>query len=289
MIPLYDNVPTRRFPVVTVALIVINVIVFVYEMTVLFGAGGESGFSELFYRMGTIPYEISHQTDVPPPDYVPFWLTWFSAMFLHGGFFHIIFNMLFLWIFGNNVEDAMGRVKFAVFYALCGLVAALAQVGVDLHEKIPAIGASGAIAGVLGAYIILYPRAKVLSVVPLIIFWQLIWVPAWVLLVIWFALQLISGLASLGSDLVDVAYFEHIGGFLAGLLLVFALAPAARRRGGGAAPPPSGPGGPPDRRDGAPWGVPAGWEAWRPRGQQPPPGGAYPGRPWAPYEGRWGR
>jgi membrane associated rhomboid family serine protease len=235
MIPLHDNVPTRRFPVVTVALIVINVAVFIYELAL---PGGDKGFSEFVYRLGTVPYEYGHQVDVPPPNLVPWWLTWFSAMFLHGGFLHITFNMLFLWIFGNNVEDAMGRVKFALFYVLCGLVAALSQIGIDLHGQIPAIGASGAIAGILGAYIVLFPRARVLSLIFLVIFVQVIWVPAWILLVIWFAFQLLDGLASLGSEVVDVAYFEHIGGFVAGMLLVFAFTAEARRRRGGGAPAP---------------------------------------------------
>jgi membrane associated rhomboid family serine protease len=234
MIPLYDNVPTRRFPVVTVALIVINVAVFVYELAL---PGGQEALSEFVYRLGTVPYEYGHQIDVPPPNLVPWWSTWFTAMFLHGGFLHIIFNMLFLWIFGNNVEDAMGRVKFACFYVLCGLVAAGSQIGIDLHGQVPAIGASGAIAGVLGAYIVLFPRARVLSLIFLIIFVQVIWVPAWILLVIWFAFQLLDGVASLGSETVEVAYFEHIGGFVIGMLLVFVFTARSWRRAAAGSPP----------------------------------------------------
>ena len=222
MIPLYDNVPTRRFPVVTVGLIVLNFLVFFYELSLsssLFGLGG-ADVSRFLFRAGLVPFELSHRVDIAPPDIVPWWLTSFSAMFLHGGWLHILFNMLFLWIFGNNVEDVMGRVKFVLFYLLCGLVAAAAQVAIDVNSTVPTIGASGAIAGVLGAYIVLFPRARVLSVIPIFFFLQLIYVPAWVLLAVWFGMQLLQGALSLGGQ-TDVAFFAHIGGFVAGLLLVW--------------------------------------------------------------------
>ncbi len=141
-------------------------------------------------------------------------------MFVHGGWLHIIFNMLFLWIFGNNVEDTMGRFKFLVFYLVCGLAAAGLQVAIDVNSTAPTIGASGAIAGVLGAYIVLFPRARVLSVVPIFFFLPILYVPAWIMLGIWFGLQLIQGYASIGGQ-TDVAFFAHIGGFVAGLLLVW--------------------------------------------------------------------
>ncbi len=141
-------------------------------------------------------------------------------MFVHGGWLHIIFNMLFLWIFGNNVEDTMGRFRFLVFYLVCGLAAAALQVAIDVNSTTTTIGASGAIAGVLGAYIVLFPRARVLSVVPIFFFFPILYVPAWVMLGIWFGLQLFQGYASLGGQ-TDVAFFAHIGGFVAGLLLVW--------------------------------------------------------------------
>ena len=220
MIPLYDTVPTRRFPVVTVGLIVVNVLVFVFELSLPAHGLTTNG---LFYRLGLIPYEVVHQVDVPPRDLVPWELTPFTGMFLHAGWLHIIFNMLFLWIFGNNVEDAMGRLKFLVFYLVCGLAAALAQSFVLPGAVAPTIGASGAIAGVLGAYIVLYPRSQVLSWV----FFLIVPLPAWLWLGIWFVTQLFEGAASLGHT-GGVAYFAHIGGFVAGLILVFVFA-AGRR------------------------------------------------------------
>jgi membrane associated rhomboid family serine protease len=232
VIPLYDNVPTRRFPVVTVGLIVLNFLVFFYELSLsgsLWGLDGAE-VSRFLFRAGLVPFELSHRVDIAPPDIVPWYLTPFTAMFIHGGWLHISFNMLFLWIFGNNVEDTMGRVKFILFYLVCGLVAAAAQVAIDVDSTVPTIGASGAIAGVLGAYIVLFPRARVLSVIPIFFFLQLIYVPAWVLLGIWFGIQLLQGALSLGAQ-TDVAFFAHVGGFVAGLLLVWVLTtPKGRSR-----------------------------------------------------------
>jgi membrane associated rhomboid family serine protease len=218
VIPLYDNVPTRRFPVVTVGLIVVNVLVFVYELTLSSGS-----LNTFFFRAGAIPYELTNRVDIMPADLVPWFLTPITAMFVHGGWLHIIFNMLFLWIFGNNVEDTMGRFRFIIFYLVCGLIATATQVAIDVSSTVPTIGASGAIAGVLGAYIVLFPRARVLSAIPIFIFIQLIYVPAWVLLGVWFALQAVQGLLSMGGQ-SEVAFFAHIGGFVAGLVLVWVFA-----------------------------------------------------------------
>jgi membrane associated rhomboid family serine protease len=222
VIPLYDNVPTRRFPVVTVALIALNFAVFFYELklsTSLLGLDGHA-VDTFFFRAGLVPYEIAHRVDIPPADLTPWWATAFTAMFVHGGWLHIIFNMLFLWIFGNNVEDTMGRLRFLIFYLVCGLAAAGLQVAIDVNSQVPTIGASGAIAGVLGAYIVLFPRARVLSVIPIFFFLPMIYVPAWIMLGVWFGLQLVQGYASIGGQ-TDVAFFAHIGGFAAGLLLVW--------------------------------------------------------------------
>jgi membrane associated rhomboid family serine protease len=222
VIPLYDNVPTRRFPVVTVVLIAVNLLVFLYELSLSNAFPGLSGqrVTELFFGAGLVPYELAHRVDIPPADLLPWWLTPFSALFLHGGWLHVLFNMLFLWIFGNNVEDTMGRAKFVIFYLLCGVIAGMAQVAIDVDSTVPTIGASGAIAGVLGAYILLFPRARVLSVIPIFIFLQLVYVPAWVLLGVWFGIQLLEGTLALGQQ-SGVAFFAHIGGFVAGLLLVW--------------------------------------------------------------------
>jgi membrane associated rhomboid family serine protease len=222
VIPLYDNVPTRRFPFVTVALIALNFVVFFYELKLSTGLLGLDGraVNTFFFRAGMVPFEITHRVDIPPPDLVPWWLTPFTGMFVHGGWLHVIFNMLFLWIFGNNVEDTMGRFRFLAFYLVCGLAAAGLQVAIDVNSQVPTIGASGAIAGVLGAYIVLFPRARVLSVIPIFFFLPILYVPAWVMLGIWFGLQLLQGAYSLGGQ-TDVAFFAHIGGFVAGLLLVW--------------------------------------------------------------------
>ncbi len=220
MIPLYDDLPTRRFPWMTVTLIVANVLVFVYELLLSGGAGGRLDL--FFFRAGFVPYELTHLVDVPPADLVPPPFTVFTAMFVHEGWLHIIGNMLFLWIFGNNVEDAMGRARFLTFYLMCGVAAAYAQTAVRPDSTVPNIGASGAIAGVLGAYILLYPRARVLTLVPVFIFFlPIIMLPAWVVIAAWFVLQLFGGLLSLGAAAGGgVAFFAHVGGFVAGLLLV---------------------------------------------------------------------
>ena len=220
MIPLYDDLPTRRFPWMTVALIAANVLVFVYELLLSGGAGVRLDL--FFFRAGFVPYELTHLTDVPPVDLVPPPFTVFTSMFVHAGWLHIIGNMLFLWIFGNNVEDAMGKARFLAFYLLCGVAAAVAQTAIRPDSTIPNIGASGAIAGVLGAYILLYPRARVLTLVPVFIFFlPIIMLPAWVVIAAWFVLQLFEGLLSLGAAAGGgVAFFAHVGGFVAGLLLV---------------------------------------------------------------------
>jgi membrane associated rhomboid family serine protease len=217
VIPLYDNLPTRRFPVMTVALITLNVLVFIYELSL----PGDRALAKFFFEAGFVPYELVHLVDLRPPDLVPPPFTIFTAMFIHQGWLHIGFNMLFLWIFGNNVEDAMGRLRFVVFYLLCGIVAAIAQTATDVTSSVPNIGASGAIAGVLGAYIVLFPRARVLTLLPLFFFFPIVYVPAWLMIGAWFLLQLATGTLSLGAQAGGgVAYFAHIGGFVAGVVLV---------------------------------------------------------------------
>jgi membrane associated rhomboid family serine protease len=220
VIPLYDDLPTRRFPWMTVALMAANVVVYLYELTL--SARGSGHLDLFFYRAGFVPYELTHLTDVPPPDVVTPPLTVFTSMFVHLGWLHIAGNMLFLWIFGNNVEDAMGKARFLAFYLLCGLAAAVGQTIVRPESTVPNIGASGAIAGVLGAYIVLYPRARVLTLVPVFIFFlPIVLLPAWVVIGAWFVLQLFEGALSLGAAAGGgVAFFAHVGGFLAGLALV---------------------------------------------------------------------
>ena len=215
MLPLRDVNPTRHFPLMTVILIAINVLVFIYEL--ILGPQLE-GFVQSW---AIIPYEITHGVDLPPASIQPIYLTLITAMFLHGGFVHIAGNMLFLWIFGNNIEDAMGSLRFLVFYLLRGLAAAFAQIAVGPNSDVPNIGASGAIAGVLGAYLLLFPRAEVQTLVFLGFFVRLVRLPALLFLGLWFVLQLFSGVAGLGMEAMGgVAWFAHIGGFIAGIVLI---------------------------------------------------------------------
>jgi len=215
MLPLRDVNPTRHFPLMTIILIAINVLVFIYEL--ILGPQLE-GFVQSW---AIIPYEITHGVDLPPASIQPIYLTLITAMFLHGGFVHIAGNMLFLWIFGNNIEDAMGSLRFLVFYLLCGLAAAFAQIAVGPNSDVPNIGASGAIAGVLGAYLLLFPRAEVQTLVFLGFFVRLVRLPALLFLGLWFVLQLFSGVAGLGMEAMGgVAWFAHIGGFIAGIVLI---------------------------------------------------------------------
>ena len=217
MIPLRDINPTRTFPVVTVLIIAANVLVFLYELIL----PSEQALSQFVYYAGVVPYEIVHHVDLPPPSLHPIYFTLFTAMFLHAGFIHIIGNMLYLWIFGNNVEEAMGPLRFLVFYLLCGLGASAAQIAVGPNSRVPHIGASGAIAGVLGAYLLLFPHARVDTLLILGYIIRIIQLPAILVLGLWIVIQLFSGVASLGmTQAGGVAWFAHIGGFATGALLI---------------------------------------------------------------------
>jgi membrane associated rhomboid family serine protease len=213
MIPLRDDNPTRIVPVVTYALIASCVLVFLWQVSL--GARMEAAI----YAYGLIPDVLLGDARLPPElAVVPAWLTVFTSMFMHGGWMHLIGNMLYLWIFADNVEDRLGHGRFVVFYALCGIAAALAQALPDPDSQIPMVGASGAISGVLGAYLLLYPRAHVLVLIPLGPLSQLVRLPALLVLGLWFALQLVSELFA--SEGAGVAFRAHIGGFVAGLLLL---------------------------------------------------------------------
>ena len=243
MFPLKDNIPTDRFPAVTVTIIVINVLMFFLFQgaRLAFGASAVDDCNVIGY--GAIPYEITHPGDQVVPAGAtaacdrgellnPTWLTVFTSMFMHGGFLHIAGNMLFLWIFGNNVEDSMGRVRFVLFYLLGGLVAIAAQTAVDPDSTIPTIGASGAVAGVLGGYILLYPRARVVTIIFIIFFFTIMELPALLVLGLWFVLQVISGAADSFNPAGEgggVAYFAHIGGFVFGLLAIKLFSDRERR------------------------------------------------------------
>jgi membrane associated rhomboid family serine protease len=240
VIPLRDANPIRRVPLVTIALIAASVAAFAYELGTQ-STGGDAALDRLFRQFGLVPADLTAALGGGRSDGLAGeLLTIPTSMFLHGGWLHLIGNMLYLWIFGNNVEDRLGRLPFLVFYLVGGLAAAVSQVLISPHSEVPVIGASGAIAAVLGAYIVLYPRARILSLVFLGFFYQLLQVPAIVVLGLWFVLQLIDGIASLGvaSSGGGVALFEHIGGFITGVAIALILRSIART------PPPRGVGSP---------------------------------------------
>lgn len=241
MFPLKDNIPTERTPVLTIALIVLNIFVFFSFQ------GGLNLSDEKVIKYGAIPYEITHPTEQCAPvasgefacddqavvergtgtTFPPTVLTLFMSMFMHGGLLHLGGNMLFLWIFGNNIEDALGKVKFIAFYLAGGLAALAGQTAIDTSSMVPTIGASGAVAAVLGGYILLHPRARVTTLIFIFILITVVQMPAMVMLGLWFAQQLLFGY----FDFIDpvgggggVAYFAHIGGFIFGLLTVKLLA-----------------------------------------------------------------
>jgi len=225
LIPLRDYRPSGSFPIVTVSLIVINILVFIYELILSLEPSGLFFGQRLtqqdifIFRYGVVPWEITHLKDRPPLIPIPIWLTLFTSMFIHAGWLHIIGNMLYLWIFGDNVESAMGRLRFFIFYILSGLAAAMSQILTGPDSQTPMVGASGAIAGVLGAYLLLYPYGRVLTAVFFFYFIRLIYLPAIAVLGLWFLLQFVD--AALVRGQAGVAYFAHIGGFIAGALLLF--------------------------------------------------------------------
>lgn len=227
MTTLHDDIPTRRFPAVTAILIAVNVAVFVFELTLPRYGLTQQG---LFAKMGVVPYELAHGYDVPPADLVPWWATMFTALFIHGGWLRVIFTMLYLWVFGNDVEDRLGRWRFLGFYLVCGIVATALQVLVSPESTVPVIGAGGAVAGVLGAYLALHPRARAFTAFGLGIVLPVVSVPAWILLAVWFGLQAVQGVLSFGHPAVAVAFFAHVGGFVAGLALAVPLDRIGRRR-----------------------------------------------------------
>ena len=215
MIPLHDDNPTEITPAVTISLIVLCVLVFIWQVLL----GGQAR-QAIVYSLGVIPAVLLDRVSLPDElVLVPAHLTVFTSMFLHGGILHLAGNMLYLWIFGNNVEDTMGHFRFVVFYLLCGIAAVIGQVLQNPDSQIPMIGASGAISGVLGAYLLLCPHARVLVAIPLgIILYTVRLAAGWVL-GFWFIIQITSSVMA-DPDKVGVAWFAHIGGFLAGMALI---------------------------------------------------------------------
>jgi membrane associated rhomboid family serine protease len=212
LIPLRDHNPTVLWPIVTVCIIIANTVVFIYELSL------EPRLLERFiYQMGMVPASIL-QAHVPGTGGYP---TVFTSMFLHGGWLHLIGNMLYLWIFGNNIEDSMGHLRFIVFYLLTGLVAAAAHLAFNPASTVPTIGASGAVSGVLGAYLVLFPHARIETLITFGWFIRIVLLPAWVLLIFWIGLQFLSQVLEPVDPMAGgVAYAAHIGGFVAGLALI---------------------------------------------------------------------
>jgi membrane associated rhomboid family serine protease len=236
MIPLKDDTPRLSTPLVNFFLIAACVVVFLFEISL--GPRSQLEFIQTFgliparlasMLQGVQPHVHAHGYSVSPAfAFLPV----LTSMFLHGGWLHLIFNMWFLWVFGRNLEDALGHFPYLMFYLTCGLIAGLAQTLLNLNSAVPTVGASGAIAGVMGGYLVLYPRARVLMLVPFL-FVFFLWLPAWVVLSYWFVLQFLSGVgtALVGMDprAGGVAFWAHVGGFLAGVLLV-RLFPTRTRR-----------------------------------------------------------
>ena len=236
MIPIKDYAgPRRRLPWITWGLIAVNVVVFLYQVSL--GADAQA----FMFAYSVVPVALTHgipQTSLPGvPAHIPFhtpstvYLTLITSMFLHAGWLHIGGNMLFLYIFGDNVEDRMGHIPYLLFYLFCGVVAGITQVAVDPGSSIPSLGASGAIAGVLAAYLVLFPLARVRTIIFIVFFFTIVTLPAFVLIGIWFLLQFLAGVAALSNvqqGMGGVAYFAHVGGFVTGLMITFLLRPWLR-------------------------------------------------------------
>ena len=236
MFPLKDNIPTDRFPIVTVTLIALNVLSYFFFQhgTIALGDPSNAAFQQNLADYAYIPCEVTGdgQCNVPQGA-ASDWVTVFTAMFMHGGLLHLGGNMLFLWIFGNNVEDSMGPLKFIVFYLAAGIAATALQTVINPSSDVPNIGASGAIAGVLGGYLLLFPRARVITVIFIIFFFTIIELPAILILGFWFVQQALFGYFGLshgGGEGGGVAYFAHIGGFIFGLLAIRLFASQQRIR-----------------------------------------------------------
>lgn len=216
MIPLQDENPSRTIPIINISLIIINIYVFVYQYFL-----SPLGPEKFILQWSSIPYEFSHFTDINPPAIIPVPLTIFTSMFMHGGWLHLLGNMLFLWIFGDNIEDRLGHLKYIVFYLLCGVIASFSHILTNFNSQVPTIGASGAISGVMGAYMFLFPRARIKTMVIWFVFIQIIRIPAVVMIGYWILFQIFSAWLEFGSaEGGGIAWFAHIGGFVSGLTLI---------------------------------------------------------------------
>lgn len=219
MIPLRDSTRSRRKPYVTWALIAINIYIFYKEFIL-----PDSVLNQVFYYYGVIPADVTYLA-ATGASMQPVLLTFLTAMFLHGGWVHVLGNMLYLWVFGDNVEDRLGHFRYLLFYLVVGVIGSISHVIANPASEVPVIGASGAVAGVLGAYFVTFPRSRVLALVPIIIFFTIMELPAIIFLGIWFLLQIFNGAASIGGVANSTAWWAHVGGFVAGVVLIKLLAP----------------------------------------------------------------
>jgi membrane associated rhomboid family serine protease len=217
MIPIRDRNPSGTFPYVTIGIIVINVLIFLYELSL------GSGLGKFIMKFGVVPLKVSYYSQASDLTFISTFFPFISSMFLHGGFIHLIGNMWFLWIFGDNIEDKLGHFKFIAFYFLCGIIASSVHVFFNNQSNVPCVGASGAIAGVLGAYMVTFPRARVVTIVPLFVFIQVMELPAIVVLGFWFVIQFFNGAAAITASAsgAGVAWWAHIGGFAAGVIILY--------------------------------------------------------------------
>jgi membrane associated rhomboid family serine protease len=215
MVPLRDSQPSNSAPVVTIGLIVVNVLVFLYQVSL-----DRFSLNHVIMEYGVVPSRLELASLV-------------TSMFLHGGWMHLIGNMWFLWIYGDNVEDILGSAKYLIFYLACGVAAALLHVALNGDSRVPTIGASGAIAGVMGAYLVKFPRSRIITLIFLFVFVTTVEIPAYVILLYWFVIQIFSGVGSVGYSQISqggVAWFAHVGGFVTGIILVMLMRPRERYR-----------------------------------------------------------
>lgn len=216
MIPIRDSTRSATFPVVNIVIIIINALVFFYELSL-----GEA-LNRVINTFGLVPAHWIQVVQTNPFNIAGVVVPFFSSMFMHGGWMHFIGNMWFLWIFGDNVEDSMGHGRYIIFYLLCGVGAGVVHLITNIQSTVPTIGASGAIAGIMGAYMVLYPRGRVLTLIPIFIFFQFIEIPAVVFLLIWILIQTFQGVLTLGMAAGGgVAWWAHIGGFAIGAIFIF--------------------------------------------------------------------
>ena len=224
MIPLRSETPRRTFPIVNVLLILTNIAIFAYQLSLSPRAG-----NQLVQEFGLVPARAETALAHPGAALAPALIPLVTSMFLHGGFLHILGNMLFLWVFGGNVEDNLGHGRYLGFYFICGIGAGLAQLVVNWGSKLPSIGASGAISGVMGAYIVLLPSSRILTLIPLLFFFFAMRIPALIILGYWFVIQFLSGVSTLGEiNQGGVAWWAHIGGFILGMFLVWGMRQSRR-------------------------------------------------------------